>query len=64
MMTTLKMYDKIRLNTGERGAILEIFDDGTYLIEFFTKDGKVDTTEIKLKDIKAVIVEVENPITA
>lgn len=63
-MATLKEYDKIRLKTGERGAILEIFDDGTYLAEIFTKDGKVDTTEVKIADIQAVIVEVEKPLTA
>ena len=58
----LKEYDKIRLKSGERGAILEIFKDGTYLAEIFTKEGKVDTTEVTIDDIKSKIVEVEEAI--
>jgi hypothetical protein len=58
----IKEYDKIRLKTGERGCILEIFNDGTFLAEVVAANGKVDTTEIKKHDIKAVIVEVEHAV--
>ena len=55
----IKEYDRIRLKTGERGQILEILDDDTYLAEIISKEGDVDTTEIKKTAIKAIIVEHE-----
>lgn|GEM_PF-5853973 len=33
----LKEFDKIRLSTGERGAVLEILDNETILAEIFKK---------------------------
>ena len=61
-MTELKKHDKIRLKTGERGAILETFDDGSYLVEFFAKDGLVDIAEVTTEDIQAIIIEVEKAL--
>ena len=58
----LKAYDKIRLTTGERGTILEILDNSTYLAEIIAKNGDVDTTEIKRDAIKARIYEVEEAV--
>ena len=55
----IKEYDKIRLKTGERGAILEIFDDGTLLVEYFTESGKIEIKEFQKHDVKALIQEVE-----
>jgi len=55
-------FDLVRLKTGERARILEIFRDGDYLAEVVSKDGDIDTTEIKKADILAKIVEVEQPI--
>ena len=58
----LNQYDKIRLHTGERGAIVEIFKDGTFLAEIFRKTGEVEVTEIKQNEVKARIVEIEEPL--
>jgi hypothetical protein len=58
----VKEYDKIRLKTGERGRILEIFDETTYLAEVVSKTGNVETTEIKRDEIMALIIEVEQAI--
>ena len=56
---TLKEYDKIRLKTGERGCILEIFGDGVFLAEIISKNGDIRTIEIESEEIKSRIVEVE-----
>ena len=55
----IKEYDKIRLKTGERGAILEIFDDDTLLVEYFAENGKIEIKELQKNDVKALIQEVE-----
>jgi dsDNA-specific endonuclease/ATPase MutS2 len=60
----LKEFDKIRLKTGERGAILELFDDGAYLVEISATNGKIRVDEISKQDIVAKIVEVEEPLFA
>jgi len=57
-------YDKIRLKSGERASILEIFDDGDYLAEIISKNGEVRVDEIKKENIKAVIREVEETLSA
>ena len=61
-ITVLKNYDKISLKSSELGTILETFDDGTYLVEFFAKDGMIDITEVKRDGIQAVFVEVEESL--
>ena len=60
----IKEYDKIRLQTGEIGRILEIFDDNSYIAEIFTNDGGLDTVEIKKNDIFSVFTETEHPFVA
>jgi hypothetical protein len=57
----IKQYDKIRLNTGERASILELFKNGDYLAEIVSKKGDIKIEEIKKADIKAVIKEIEEP---
>jgi len=58
----IKEYAKIKLKTGEVGRILEVLDDDSYMAEIVSADGDIDTTEIRRKDIAALIVEVEQAI--
>jgi len=58
----INTFDLVRLKSGERARILEIFSDGDFLAEVISKDGDIDTTEIKKENILAKIVEVEQPI--
>ena len=58
----IKEFDKIRLKTGQRGCILEIFDDNNFLAEVASANGDIEITEIKKQDIKAVIEEVERAV--
>lgn len=58
----IELYDLVRLKSGERARILEIFNDGDFLAEVISKAGDIETTEIKKKDIIAKIIEVEQPI--
>jgi len=60
----IKEYDKIRLHSGERATILEVFTDDDFLAEIISKVAEIRIEEIKKRDIKAVIVETERPITA
>jgi len=63
-MAALKQYDKIRLKTGQRGRVIEFFNDGMCLAEVVNEKGGIEIKEIKKNDVKAVIVEVEELITA
>jgi len=58
----INVYDKIRLNTGEIGRILEDFGDGAYIAEIYTQSGEIDTTEITKDEIASVFEEVEKPV--
>ena len=58
----IKEYDAIRLKTGERGRILEILDETSYMAEVVSLRGSVETTIIKRDAIKARIVEVEEAV--
>jgi hypothetical protein len=57
-----KLYDKIRLNSGEIGRILEDFGDGAYIAEISRKSGKIDTAEIKKEEIASIFVETEKSL--
>ena len=59
-----KVYDKIRLRTGEIGRIIEDFGDDCYLVEFSLKSGGIETAEVKKSDISTVFVETETPISS
>ena len=58
----LKELDEVRLKTGERGTILENFNDGVYLVEIVSKNSEIRIDEVKKEDIKARIVEVEEAV--
>ncbi|MCL2225262.1 MAG: hypothetical protein FWB96_09895 [Defluviitaleaceae bacterium] len=58
----IKEHDKVRFTTGERGNILEDFGDGVFLAEIIAKNGEVRIDEVKKWEIKAKIIEVEEPI--
>ena len=57
-------YDKVRLKTGEIARIVEILDTNVFLAEIATKSGDINTTEINKNNIRAKIVEVEQPLSA
>ena len=59
----IKEFDKIRLKTGRRGRILEIFSDNTFLAEVVKENGDVEIDEIERDAIKAIIVEVEQAVS-
>jgi hypothetical protein len=61
-MKQLKEFDKIRLKTGQRGCIVEIFKDGTLLAEVVNGSGRIDIKELQKSDVKAIIKEVEVPL--
>ena len=59
----LKQYDKIKLKSGERAVIVEIWEQGISYeadIEIELDDYKTET--IKHTDIESVFVEVEVPL--
>jgi len=58
--STLYKNDYVRLHTGERGRILKILKDDTFLTRVFEKD--FQEIELKKSDIKSKIVEVDEPI--
>ncbi|MCL1807925.1 MAG: hypothetical protein FWG31_09520 [Oscillospiraceae bacterium] len=62
-MEMIKEYDRVRLVNGELGRILEILAPSVFLAEVVRKSGGIDTTEIKLTDIKSKFIEVEEPIS-
>ncbi|MDR1669652.1 MAG: hypothetical protein LBR76_06820 [Oscillospiraceae bacterium] len=58
----LDMFQKIRLKDGRFGHIVEIFNDGeAYMVDIQAQDGEYETETIYPKDIKSVVVEVEEP---
>ena len=58
----LEMYQKVCLKDGRKGHIIEIFKDGeAYMVDIKRKDGDYDQETVYPKDIKSVIVEVEQP---
>ena len=68
----LRMYQKIVLNDGKKAHIVEIFNDGeAYMVDVLLSEGDLsieppiypeyETITITPKDIRSVIVEVEEP---
>jgi hypothetical protein len=58
----IKEYDKIRLHSGERATILEVFTESDFLAEIISNTAEIRIEEIQIKDIKSVIKEVEEPV--
>ena len=59
----MKLYQKIRLKSGEYAHIVEIYKDGeAYEADIYGKDGDTRTDTIKQSDIASLIVEVEQPL--
>ena len=60
----MKLYQKIRLKSGEYAHIVEIYKDGeAYEADIYGKDGDTRTDTIKQSDIASLIIEVEQPLT-
>ena len=60
----IKMFDKIRLKSGENAHIVEIYEPKVaYEADIYDKDGHTRTDTIKHSDIAGVIVEVVKPLS-
>jgi len=58
----LEMFQKVFLNNGKKGHIIEIFNGGeAYMVDVKRDDGDYDQDTVYPKDIRSVIVEVEEP---
>lgn len=54
----IKLYDKVRLRTGETASIVEIYEPGVaYEADIDRADGSIETDTIKQEDILAAITE-------
>ena len=54
----LKIYDKVRLKTGETATIVEIYEIGVaYEADIDRSDGSIDTDTIRQEDILALVTE-------
>ena len=54
----IKLYDKVRLKTGETASIVEIYAPGVaYEADIDRLDGSIDTDTIKQEDILIAITE-------
>jgi hypothetical protein len=61
----MKMFQKIKLKTGEFAHIVEIYEDGVaYEADIYSTCGKTRTDTIKHTDIESLIKEIEEPISA
>jgi hypothetical protein len=59
----IKLYDKVRLKTGEIAHIVEIFEpDKLYMADISKSDGEYVTEEIRQIDISSIFVEMEEPL--
>lgn len=46
------------LKAGTRGAVVERYDDGSFLVEFFNENGEtLDVIDVKKEDIRALSPE-------
>ena len=62
-MTQIKQYDKIRLNTGLVGRIMEVLGAGeAFIVDVMNDDGEYDTIDVKPNDIKSKFIEYEELI--
>ena len=54
----IKLYDKVRLKSGETASIVEIYEPGVaYEADIDRLDGTIDTDTIQQEDIVAVVTE-------
>ena len=54
----IKLYDKVRLKTGETASIVEIYEGGVaYEADIDRPDGSIDTDTIRQEDIAAIVTE-------
>ena len=61
----LDMFQVVRLKTGEKGTIIEIFNEGEgYLLDICIEDGNYEQRTIYPYEITSVFVETEQPFTA
>ena len=59
----LKQYDKIKLKSGERAVIVEIWEPGvSYEADIEVESDDYKTETIKHTDIESIFVEVEVPL--
>jgi len=57
-MMDIKLYDKVRLKTGETASIVEIYEIGVaYEADIDRLDGSIDTDTIRQEDILAIVTE-------
>ena len=61
---TIKQYDSVRLKSGKRAVIVEIWEQGvSYEADIEVSPDEFETETIKHADIASVFVEVETPLT-
>jgi len=54
----IKLYDRVRLKSGETASIVEIYEAGVaYEADIDRSDGRIETDTIKHEDIVATITE-------
>lgn len=54
----IKLYDKVRLKTGETASIVETYESGVaYEADIDRPDGCIDTDTIQQEDIVAIVTE-------
>jgi len=54
----IKLYDKVRLKSGEAATIVEIYEIGVaYEADIDRPDGSIDTDTIRQEDILAIVTE-------
>ena len=54
----IKLYDKVRLKTGETASIVEIYESGVASeADIDRPDGSIDTDTIQQEDIVAIVTE-------
>jgi hypothetical protein len=61
----VKLFDKVKLKSGNFAHIVDILEPrAAYIAEVILPNGDYETEEIRHGDIAALIVEVEQPLTA
>jgi len=56
------MFQSVKLKTGERGVIIEIFNDGEgYMVDIRLSDGSYDQKTVYPSDIQSIFESVEKP---
>ena len=57
----LKMFQHIRLKTGEEAVVIEIYDGGDYIVEIEMENGKYEQRDVTWEEVKSVFRSVEEP---